>query len=110
MREPAARLFLTCLLLRVQTSLSVSRQDLLASSIPVMSGPASDSILYSATDSRTLLESALDGFESFQSIKQLQSGFAERIGFRTELFRVLDREPDSIDSYAGLVCHLEFNR
>jgi hypothetical protein len=56
------------------------------------------------------LESAINCLEPFQGIKQLQPGFAKRIGSGAKLLGVLDGEPDPVDRDTSLVRHFEFNR
>src|SRR5215831_2200308 len=59
---------------------------------------------------RVLLESAINRFESFESVEQLQSSFTQRVGWWTELLHVFDGELNSIYCHSRLVCHFEFNR
>ncbi len=56
------------------------------------------------------LEMAVQGFETFEGIHQLQAGFARRVAWSHELFCVPDRELDAIDGDASLVGHLELDR
>jgi hypothetical protein len=62
-----------------------------------------------SSDSRSFLESAINGFETLKRFEQLHAGFAGLVCGQHELFRVLDREPDAVDSDARLVSHFELD-
>ena len=56
-----------------------------------------------------VLESPINGFQSFQCIEQLQARLACLICAWNELFRVPDRESDPVDCDPCLVSHFEFD-
>ena len=61
-------------------------------------------------DSRSRLKMTIQGFQTFESIHQLQFGFADRFARSGELFGVPDRELDAIYGDASLVRHFELDR
>ena len=56
------------------------------------------------------MKPAINRFEPFEGVEQLQSGLPHWIGPWAELFGVLDGEPYPVDGDASLICHFEFNR
>ena len=60
--------------------------------------------------SRPLLESAVNPFEPFQSVQQLQASLAHMVRPGTELLGMFDGTSDPVDSNSGLIRHLELNR
>jgi hypothetical protein len=63
-----------------------------------------------AAQSRPELKATVQPFKSFESIEELHTCLAHRIAGPPELFRMLNRELDSVNRDAGLICHFKFNR
>ena len=56
-----------------------------------------------SSESKALLKPPLSSLESIQRIEQLKTGLTNLVCARSELLRLSNGEPDSIDRYASLI-------